>query len=106
MKDAFRTTSFEEVESMLCKLYLYKKTPKCLSELRELFEAYDKTVPKTSKATGTLWRDHEYRAMKLFLIILAHIYHTKTARRDRFASSKTNKHLQSYKEMEECQFNH
>ena len=76
LKDAFRTTSFEEVEPMLCKLYLYKKSPKCLSELRELFEAYDKTVPKTSKATGTLWRDHEYRAMKLFFdYIGAHISH-------------------------------
>ena len=76
LKDAFRTTSFEEVESMLRKLYLYKNSPKCLSELRELFEAYDKTVPKTSKATGTLWRDHEYRAMKLlFDYIGPHISH-------------------------------
>ena len=76
LKDAFRTTSFEEVEPMLCKLYLYKKSPKCLSELRELFEAYDKTVPKTSKATGTLWRDHEYQAMKLFFDYIGpHISH-------------------------------
>ena len=38
--DAFRTTSFEEVDSTLCKLYyIYQKSPKCLSELRELSEA-------------------------------------------------------------------
>ena len=67
LKDAFRTTSFEEVDSMLCKLhYLYQKSPKRLSELRELSETYDKTVPKPSKASGTRWIDHKYRAMELF----------------------------------------
>ena len=54
LKDAFRITSFEEVDSMLCKLYyLYQKSPKHLSVLRELSEAYDKTVSKPTKATGT-----------------------------------------------------
>ena len=67
LKDALRTTSFEEVDSMLCKLYcLYQKSPKRLSELRELSQAYDKTVPKPSKATGTCWIDHKYRATELF----------------------------------------
>ena len=67
LKDAFRTTSFEEVDSMLCKLYcLYQRSPKRLSELRELSQAFDKTVPKPSKATGTCWIDHKYRAMELF----------------------------------------
>ena len=67
LKDAFRTTSFEEVDSMLCKLhYLYQKSPKRLSELRELSETYDKTVPKPSKASETRWIDHKYRAMELF----------------------------------------
>ena len=46
--------------------YLYQKSPKRLSELRELSEAYDKTVPKPSKATGTRWIDHKYRAMERF----------------------------------------
>ena len=64
LKVAFRITSFEEVYSMLCKLYyLYQKSPKRLSELRELSEAYDKTAPKPSKATGTSWIDCEYGAM-------------------------------------------
>ena len=57
----FRTTSFDKVDSVLCKLYyLYQKSPKRLSELRELSKAYDKTVPKPSKATGTCWIDHKY----------------------------------------------
>ena len=57
----FRTTSFDKVDSVLCKLYyLYQKSPKRLSELRELSKAYDKTVPKPSKATGTRWIDHKY----------------------------------------------
>ena len=64
LKDAFRTTSFEEADSMFCRLYyLYQKSPKRLSELRELSEAYDKTAPKPSKATGTSWIDCEYGAM-------------------------------------------
>ena len=55
--DAFRTTSFEEVDSMLCKLYyIYQKSPKRISELKELSKAYEKTVPKPIKATGTLDR--------------------------------------------------
>ena len=67
LKDSFRTTSLEQVDSMLCKLYcLCQKSPKRLSELRELSEAYAKTVPKPSKATGTRWIDHKYRAMELF----------------------------------------
>ena len=67
LKDAFRTTSFEEVDLMLCKLcYLYQKSPKHLNELRELSETYDKTIPKPSKATGTCWTDHNYRVMELF----------------------------------------
>ena len=37
LKDAFRTTSFEELDSMLSKFYyLYQKSPKRLSELRDL----------------------------------------------------------------------
>ena len=67
LKDAFSNTLFEEVDSMLCKLYhLYQKIPKRLSELRKLSEAYDKTVPKPSNATGTRWINHKYRTMELF----------------------------------------
>ena len=61
LKDVFRTTSFEEVDSMLCKLYyLYQMSPKRLSELRELSEAYDKTITKPSKATVACWIDHKF----------------------------------------------
>ena len=67
MKDAFRTTSFEEVDSMFASFIIFQKIIiKCLSKLRELSEAYDKAVPKPSKATGTLWINHNYRAMELF----------------------------------------
>ena len=67
LKDASRPTSFEEVDSMLCKFYyLSQKSSESLSEFRELSEAYDKAVPKPSKATGTLWINHKYRAMELF----------------------------------------
>ena len=44
-----------------------QKSPNCLSESRELSEAYDKTVPKRGKVTGTFWRDHKYPAMELYL---------------------------------------
>ena len=61
LKDAFRPTSFEEVDSMLYKFYyLYQKSSERLSEFRELSEAYDKAVTKPSKATGTLWIKHNY----------------------------------------------
>ena len=62
LKYALRTTSFEEVDSvMLFKCYYsYQKSPKCLSELRELSEAYDITVPNPSKATEICWMDHKY----------------------------------------------
>ena len=67
LKDAFRPTSFEEVDSMLYKFYyLYQKSSERLSEFRELSEAYDKAVTKPSKATGTLWIKHNYREMELF----------------------------------------
>ena len=67
MKDAFRTTSFEEVDSMFASFIIFQKIIiKCLSKLRELSEAYDKAVPKPSKATGTLSIDHKCQAMELF----------------------------------------
>lgn len=45
-KDAFKTTAYEDTDTMLCKLYfLYQKSAKCLSELGTLSEAYDKIIP-------------------------------------------------------------
>ena len=46
------------------------KESKGLSESRQLFEAYNKTVPKPSKATGACWIDHKYRVMERFENIL------------------------------------
>ena len=87
---------------MLCELYyLYQRSPKRLSELRELSEPYDKTVPKSSKATGTRWIDHKYRAMELFFQTFWPIYVT-------LGTTPTDSQAlrRSCKEMEECQFNH
>ena len=54
LKDAFKTTAFEDIDTMLCKLsYLYQKSATHLCELRALSEAYDKTIPKPTKASGT-----------------------------------------------------
>ena len=47
LKDAFKNTQFEKIEEMLLKLYyLYQKSSK--GELRELADAYEKTIPKPS----------------------------------------------------------
>ena len=51
---------------MLLKFYyLYQKNPKCLRELRELSEAYDKLLPKPTKCNGTRWIDHKYKALEV-----------------------------------------
>ena len=103
LKDVFRTTSFEEVDSMLCKLYhLYQKSTKRLSQLREPSEAYDKTVPKPSKATGTRWIDHKYRAMELFFKHFGpYVSHF-----EQLPQTDSQGLKRSCKEMEKCQFNH
>ena len=50
---------------MLTKLYyLYQKSPKRYRELRELSEVYENSIPKPTKACGTRWIDHKYRAMQ------------------------------------------
>ena len=55
LKGAFKTTAFKNIDTMLCKLYyLYPKSAKRLSELRTS-EAYDKTIRKLTKASGTRW---------------------------------------------------
>ena len=66
LKDAFKTTAFEDIDTMLCKLsYLYQKSAMHLSELRALSEAYDKTIPKPTKASGTCQVDSKWRAMEI-----------------------------------------
>ena len=107
LKNLFRTTSFKEVDSMLCKLYyLYQKNPKRLSEFRELFKAYYKTLPKPSKVTGTRWIHHNYRTMELFLTFWPVYVTLGTVSTGRFPSSKTSRDLKSCKKIKECQFYH
>ena len=66
LKDAFKNTQFEKIEEMLLKLYyLYQKSSKRLRELRELADAYEKTIPKPTKCNGTRWIDHKYKAMQI-----------------------------------------
>ena len=63
LKDAFEKT-FSKIENMLTKLYyLYQKSPKRYRELKELSEAYEKTITKPAKAHGTRWIGHKFRAM-------------------------------------------
>ena len=51
---------------MLLKLcYLYQKSPKCLRELRELSEAYDKLLPKLTEYKGTKWIDHKHKSLEV-----------------------------------------
>lgn len=53
-QDAFKGTFFDEVDTMLTKLfYLYQKSPKRLRELREFSEIFERSVPKPAKAGGT-----------------------------------------------------
>ena len=68
LKDAFENSAFAKMETMLMKLYyLYQKSPKKYRELKELSEAYEKTITKPTKAHGTHWIDHKYRAMERVL---------------------------------------
>ena len=61
LKDAFENSAFAKIETMLMKLYyLYQKSPKRYRELKELSEAYEKTITKPTKAHGTRWIDHKY----------------------------------------------
>ena len=69
IKDAFTTTTFyHNIDEMLTKLYyLYHKSPKRLQQLRELNDVYKKSIPKPTKAYGTLWVDFKFQAMERIL---------------------------------------
>ena len=69
IKDAFATTIFyHNIDEMLTKLYyLYQKSPKRLQQLRELNDAYEKSIPKPTKAYGTRWVDFKFQAMERIL---------------------------------------
>ena len=66
IKDAFTTTTFyHNIDEMLTKLYyLYQKSPKRLQQLREFNDAYEKSIPKPTKAYGTQWMNFKLQAME------------------------------------------
>ena len=59
IKYAFtQSTFYSNINEMLSKLYwLYQKSPKRLTQLKELSEAFEKSIPKPTKADGTRWID-------------------------------------------------
>ena len=66
--DAFNATFFSQLDEMLRQLFsLYQKSPKRLRELRKLAEAYEESVDKPVKSSGTRWIDHKVRAATVFL---------------------------------------
>ena len=68
IKDAFKATFFEDIDTLLNKLYyLYRKSPKRLRKLCEFSEVYEKSVPKPAKANGTRWISHKFTSMNIFL---------------------------------------
>ena len=53
---------------MLSKLYwLYQKSPKRVTHLKELSKAFEKLIPKPTKADVTRWTDFKFRAMEKVL---------------------------------------
>ena len=69
IKDAFTTTTlYHNIDEMLTKLYyLYQKSLKRLQQLRELNDAYEKSIPKPTKAYGTRWMGFKFQAMERVL---------------------------------------
>lgn len=68
IKYAFRNTFFDEIDTLLTKIYyLYRQSPKRLRELREFSDIYEKSVLKPSKTNGTRWIGHKFNAMNIFL---------------------------------------
>ena len=79
IKDVFEGNFFDKIVTFLVKLfYLYKKSSKCLWELREYSEIiYKKSIPKPAKVGGTCWIVHKFRAMAIVLenygIFISHL---------------------------------
>ena len=69
IKDVFiESTFYSNISEMLSKLYwLYQKSPKRLTHLKELSEAFEKSIPKPTNADGTRWIDFKFRAMEKVL---------------------------------------
>ena len=68
VKDTFKGTFFEEIDTMLLKLYyLYEKSAKRTRELKAYREIYDKVITKPCKSSGTRWIVHKVNAMEIIL---------------------------------------
>ena len=74
LRDALKTTEFQEVDDMLLKMYLlYKNAPKELHQLEELHDLYQQTMEfdergvKPKKSSGSRWISHKLAAMKMCL---------------------------------------
>ena len=62
IKDAFKNHNCNKIDEMLMKFYyLHQKSPK------HQREAWEKSVPKSSKRYGTRWIDHRLTSMKIML---------------------------------------
>ena len=72
LKDASENSAFAKIEMLMKLYYLYQKSPKRYRELKELSEAYEKTITKPTKAHGTRWIDQ----WKEFLTITGLTLHT------------------------------
>ena len=64
IKDTFTNTTFyDTTDEMLTKLYyLYQKSLKRLQQIREFNDAYEKSIPKPTKAYGSKWVDFKCQA--------------------------------------------
>ena len=59
---------FGKIDTILTNIYyLYQKSPKRYGELKELSEAYDKTISKLLKAQDSCWIDYKYYVMSFVL---------------------------------------
>ena len=60
IKDAFDASAFSKIDKMLRVLHsLYNASPKRYRELKQLAEAWETSIPKPTKATGTRWFEHK-----------------------------------------------
>jgi hypothetical protein len=68
IKDAFDASAFSKIDKMLRVLHsLYNVSPKRYRELKQLAEAWETSIPKPTKATGTRWFEHKVNTMKIAL---------------------------------------
>lgn len=68
-KDAFSSTYFNEVATMLINLhFVYENSPKRLRELRSLADIMEECIRKPERATGTRWAQHKSRAIKSLIV--------------------------------------